>query len=73
MSKAPQDACTPDYDYENLTITRRKTSDLFNQMFKVKNNDLQYVDEQRCDECGICTFRQSTSRRGSLTSNDETI
>ena len=73
MSKVSQGACSPDYDYENLTLTRKKTSDMFNQIFKVKNSDLQYVDEQRCDECGICTFQQSTSRRGSLTSNDETV
>lgn len=45
MSKVSQGACSPDYDYENLTLTRKKTSDMFNQIFKVKNNDLQYVDE----------------------------
>lgn len=57
MSKAPQSVCTPDYDYESLTLTKRKTGDLFNQMFKVRNDDLQYVDEQRCDERGFSTFR----------------
>ena len=57
MSKLSQAVCAPDYDYENLTMTRRKTTDLFNQIFKVKNEDLQYVDEQRCDECGVCAQR----------------